>query len=230
MAKPMLTRSTTARSNASRHLRTLLIALAAVGLSLELSGCFLMAVGAVAAGSYAATDRRTLGAQTDDKVIPVKVASKISDAVGDANTHINVTGFNRKVLLTGEVPTDQAKDAAGRAAAGVEDVTGVVNELTVSGPSSLTSRTSDAVITTEVKAKFVSSSDIFGNAYKVVTERGSVYLMGRVTQHEGDRAAELARTVGGVQRVVKVFDYISEDELKQLQSQPAPEGKTTNQP
>jgi osmotically-inducible protein OsmY len=122
------------------------------------------------------------------------------------------------VLLTGEVRDEQMKAAVEREVAAIEGVQSVVNELEVAGASSFTSRSNDTLITGKVKASFVDAKDVYANAIKVVTERGTVYLLGRVTQREGQMAGEVTRGVGGVQKVVKIFEYISEDELKQMAS------------
>ncbi len=180
-----------------------------------LQGCVGMAVGGVVAGTLAATDRRTLGAQTEDRGIVLKGESRMSKLVGDAG-HVNVNSFNRTVLLTGEVRDAQMKEAAAREMGAVEGVQSVINELEIAGPTSLTSRSSDAMITGKVKASFVDAKDIFANSFKVVTERGVVYLMGRVTEREGKRAGEIASGVSGVRKVIKLFDYLSEDELKSM--------------
>lgn len=187
--------------------------------ALSLQGCFgLVAAGAVV-GTLAATDRRTLGAQTEDKTILVKAETRLPNIVGDAG-HVNVTAFNRKVLLTGEVRDEAMKAAVEREVAGIQNVESVVNELAILGPSSLTSRSNDAFITGKVKASFVDNKTLSANSIKVVTERGDVYLMGRVTQNEGNLAAEIARGVPGVSRVVKVFEYISDEEYRRLSTTP----------
>jgi osmotically-inducible protein OsmY len=187
--------------------------------ALSLQGCFgFVAAGAVV-GTLAATDRRTLGAQTEDKAIAVKAETRIPQLVGDAG-HVNVTSFNRKVLLTGEVRDDAMKAAVEREVAGIQNVESVVNELAILGPSSYTSRSNDTFITGKVKASFVDNKTLSANAIKVVTERGDVYLMGRVTQNEGNLAAEIARGVSGVSRVVKVFEYISDEEYQRLSKTP----------
>lgn len=187
-----------------------------------LQGCIALAAGGTVVGTLAATDRRTLGAQTEDRGIMIKGETRVSKLVGDAG-HVNVNSFNRKVLLTGEVRDAQMKDAVEREVAAVEGVTSVVNELEVAGPSSLTSRSNDALITGKVKASFVDAKDLFANSFKVVTERGTVYLMGRVTDREATRGAQVAAGVSGVRKVVKVFDYISEDELKQMSMSTQPQ-------
>ena len=191
-------------------------------LATTLTGCIEMAVGGVVVGALAASDRRTLGAQTEDRAIMLKGESRVSKLVGGEG-HVNVNSFNRKVLLTGEVKDEQMKAAAEREIAGVEGVQSVVNELAVSGLSSLGSRSNDALITGKVKASFVDAKDLFANSFKVVTERGTVYLMGRVTDREGRRGAEVAAGVPGVQRVVKVFEYISEEDLKKMSSSQQPQ-------
>ncbi|MGA2548664.1 MAG: BON domain-containing protein [Burkholderiaceae bacterium] len=201
--------------------RSLRLGLIVLALGAPLAGCIPVIATGVVAGTYAATDRRSVGAISDDKVISVRADNLIEKEFGDGS-HITVTSFNRKVLLTGEVPDDRAKVRAERIVNGVENVTGVVNELAVSPPSSFTSRSSDTFITSEVKAHLINEKDIYANVFKVVTERGTVYLMGRVTEREGDYAANIARQIGGVLGVVKVFDYISEDELKLMNTQAAP--------
>jgi osmotically-inducible protein OsmY len=207
----------------SKRCRRPLAAIALCGfVAVSLQGCFTMALGGAALmGTFAATDRRTLGAQTEDKSILVKGESHVMNQVGSAG-HVNVASFNRKVLLTGEVRDEAMKAAVEREIMAIENVQSVVNELQVSPPASFTSRSNDTFITGKVKASFLDAKDVFGNAFKVVTERGSVYLMGMVTQAEGARAADIARGVSGVQKVVKVFDYISDAELQRLSNQPAP--------
>ncbi len=197
----------------TRVAATLVVALAAVA---PLSGCIPLFFGAVGAGAYATTDRRSLGAQTDDKVIAVRVDSRISNALSD-RAHVNVNSFNRKVLLTGEVPDQAAKERAEAIARSTENVASVVSDLEIGGMTPSTGRNNDAYLTAKVKAQLVSRKDVFANAYNVVTEKSIVYLMGRVTREEGDRAADIARDVSGVQKVVKVFDYISPEELGNLQ-------------
>ena len=188
--------------------------LTAATLSTQLAGCFPVIV-AVGAGAYATTDRRSLGAQADDKVIASRAASRIEDALSQ-RAHINVNSFNRKVLLTGEVPDEASRQKAEQIAKAVDNVQSVVADLEIGGMTPSSARNNDAFITGKVKTELVSTKDIFGNAYKVVTEKSIVYLMGRVTREEGDRAAEVARNVSGVAKVVKVFDYISSDELTQI--------------
>ena len=188
-------------------------------LALSLQGCVGLMLGGAAVGGLAATDRRTLGAQADDKTISIKGESRIPGVVGDPS-HIDVTSFNRKVLLTGEVRDEAAKDAAEKEAKSIVGVQSVLNELEVGEPSSFSQRSRDAFITSKVKASLLEAKDVFGSAVKVVTERGNVYLMGLATEREANRAAEIAAGVSGVQKVVKAFEYLTEDELTQLSSAP----------
>lgn len=200
----------------SKRMMRVLTAAALCGVvATTLQGCVEMAVGTAVMGTLAATDRRTFGAQTEDKTILVKGESRIAKLVGGAG-HVNVASFNRKVLLTGEVRDDAMKAAVEQEMRAVEGVEAVVNELDVMGPSSFTSRSNDSIITGMVKASFVDAKDLYANAIKVVTERGVVFLMGRVTQREGHLAANVASSVNGVHKVVKVFEYISEEDFRQL--------------
>ncbi len=198
---------------ALRHLSKAILCAALLG---SLSGCVEMVVGSAVMGAVATADRRTLGAQTEDKSITVKAELRIPKVAGQ-DAHVNVAAFNRKVLLTGEVPDAAAKAAVEREVAAIDGVQNVINELDVAGPASYTSRSSDALITTKVKASLVDMKTISATSFKVVTERGTVYLMGRVTQREGQLAADIARGVSGVQKVVKIFEYISEEEMRALQ-------------
>lgn len=179
----------------------------------SLQGCVPLVMGGAALGAAATMDRRTLGAQTEDKSITVKAEVQVPKIVGSAG-HVNIASYNRKVLLTGEVRDEAMKAAVEREVRGIENVVSVINELAIAGPSSYTSRSSDALITTNVKASLVEMKTISATSFKVVTERGTVYLMGRVTQREGDLGAKIAQSVSGVQRVVKIFEYITEEELR----------------
>ena len=188
------------------------LALSAIG---SLSGCVAVLAGGAVGGGLLLTDRRTSGTQLEDQGIELKAGGRVREAITDRG-HVNVTSYNRVALISGEVPTDADKEAVGKAIGAIENVNTVVNELAVSGNSSLTSRSSDAVITGRVKGALIDAKDVQANAIKVVTERGNVYLMGRVTEKEADRAAQVARDVGGVLKVVRVFDILSEDQLKAL--------------
>jgi osmotically-inducible protein OsmY len=186
-----------------------------------LSGCLPLVVGgAVVGGSLVATDRRTSGAQLEDEGIELRSVNRLRDAFLE-RVHINATSYNRQVLLTGEVPSEADKARAQEIVSRVENVRSIVNELAVLGNSTLTSRSSDSLVTGRVKAAFVDAKDLYANAFKVVTERGTTHLMGRVTQREATRATEIARTTPGVQRVVRVFEIISEEELQRMLPQPS---------
>lgn len=204
----------------SRVKRPLATTLLCGAMLTTLSGCFGLIMGGAVMGGVAAADRRTLGAQTEDKAIAVKGESRIPAIVGDAG-HVNVTSFNRRVLLSGEVRDAAMKAAVEREVRSIDSVQAVANELEIAGPATYTSRSNDTLLTAKVKTSLVDMKTISASSFKVVTERGIVYLMGRVTQREGTVAADVARGVGGVQKVVKLFDYISEEELKQLQAEPA---------
>jgi osmotically-inducible protein OsmY len=182
----------------------------------SLSGCVEMMVGSAVMGAVATADRRTLGAQTEDKAIAVKAEIRVAKLTGD-NGHVNVTSYNRKVLLTGEVKDEAMKAAVEREVRAIDNVISVINELEIAGPASYTSRSNDALITTKVKASLVDAKTISAVSFKVVTERGNVYLMGIVTQREGNIAADITKGVSGVQKVVKIFEYISEEDLKAMQ-------------
>lgn len=166
--------------------------------------------------SLMVTDRRTSGTQLEDQAIELKAMTRTREAVGERG-HVNATSYNRTLLLTGEVAAETDKVAVEQAVAKIEGVRSVVNELVVAGSSSLAARSTDAILTSKVKASFVDAKDVFANAIKVVTERSTVYLMGRVTEREANRASDIARGVGGVQKVVRVFEVITEAELADLQ-------------
>lgn len=200
--------------------RPLALSVLCAAMMTSLTGCIALVAGGAISGTLAASDRRTFGAQTEDTTIQVKGANKLRNIIGDAG-HTNINSFNRRVLLTGEVRDEAMKAAAERELRSVEGVISVTNELEIAGPASYTSRSNDALITTKVKASLVDAKDISANSYQVTTERGTVYLQGRVTQREGQIGADIARGVSGVNKVVKVFEYISEDEYKQYQATPA---------
>jgi osmotically-inducible protein OsmY len=199
-------------------LKTLLVSIALSGLS----ACapFIMG-GAFVGGVMVASDRRTSGAQLEDEGIEFKAAARLREVMGD-RAHINVTSYNRQVLLTGEVPSEADKTNAKELVAKVENVKSIENDLAVLGNSSLSARSSDTVVTGRVKAALVDEKEVSANAFKVVTERGAVYLMGRVTKHEAERATDAVRKTAGVQKVVRLFEYITDEELKALTPAPAP--------
>lgn len=208
--------------------RLVLLSLSAAALAASLSACVpLMVGGAAAGGALVAMDRRTSGAQLEDEGIELRARNRLKESLGD-NAHINITSFNRQVLLTGEVATAQDQQRAEQVVARVDNVRSVVNDLAVMPPSSLTQRSSDVLTTGKVKASLVDAKDVQVNAFNVITERGVVYLMGRVSAREANRATEIARGVGSVSKVVRVFEIMSEDELARLNRQgptPAPPAK-----
>lgn len=192
----------------------------------SLSACAPLVLGGAVGGAFMATDRRTSGIQLEDQAIELKVSNRIKEAIGDLG-HINVNAYNRRVLLTGEVPNEADRAAAQQAAAAVENVDNVYNELMVSLNSSFSTRANDVLLASKVKATLVDARDIISNAFSVIVERGDVYLMGLVTEREANRAAELAASVKGVNRVVKVMKIISEDELARKLPRPANTSTTT---
>lgn len=197
--------------------RTVAVVAMAGAAAAGLGGCAPLVVGGAVVGTtLVAIDRRTSGIQLEDQNIELKAAARARAAAGADGSHINVTSYNRLVLLTGEVPSEAARRAAEQASAQVENVRSIVNELAVAGVSSLTSRSNDAILTGRVKATFVDGG-LPAQAVKVVTERGVVHLMGRVTEGEAERATQAARRVPGVQKVVRVFEIITEQELAALQ-------------
>ena len=204
----------------TRPARRLAGALAVAAIAAALGGCAAAVVGGAVATGMVATDRRSTGAQLDDQNIELRAASSLSGTFGD-RAHINVTSFNAKVLITGEVATEADRQQAFQIVSQVQGVRSVVNELAVMPVTSLSQRSSDSLITAKVKASMVDASDVFGNLFKVVTERNTVYLMGRVTQVEANRATEIARGVSGVERVVRVLEIVTEAELKPPPPTPA---------
>lgn len=210
-------------------LRRPLAAAAICGMvAVGLQGCIgVLAAGGIATG-FAASDRRTLGAQTEDKGISLKAASRVEAVVGTP-AHINATSFNRKLLLTGEVRSEDAKQAAAKEAAAIPGVEKVFNELTVGEPTSIGTRSNDTYITSKVLASLFDAKDVFSNSFKVVTENGVVYMMGLVTQREGDRGAEIVRGIDGVQKVVTVYEYLTEAELAEIGSRQADSNQPSSQ-
>ena len=203
---------------------------AAALLASSLGACIPLVVGgAVVGGTLIANDRRTSGAQLEDEGIELRGSSRIRSNFGD-RVHVNVNSYNRQVLLTGEVPTAQDKALVEQIISRVENVSSVVNELAILSSPSLVQRSADALITGRVKAMLVDTKDLFANSFHVVTERGTTYLMGRVTQREADRATAVARGTPGVQKVVRIFEIISEEELARYLPRPtqAPAVKPTN--
>lgn len=195
--------------------------LAAVTVSTSLTGCFpLLLGGAMVGGAAVYTDRRTSGIQLEDEAIELKASNRLRNELGE-RARVSVVSYNRLVLLTGEVSGEADKAVVGRVVSGIDNVRSIVNEVTVVSAQPTNTVASDALVTSKVKASLVDSKDIFAQSVKVVTERGTVYLMGRVTEREANRATEIARGVSGVDKVVRVFEIITEAELANMQA-PAP--------
>lgn len=171
-----------------------------------LSGCFGLAAGGIGAAALMIDDRRTSGTYVEDENIEWKALAMLNDRF--KGSHVNTTSFNRKVLLTGEVSTEETKKAVAEAVRKIESVREVANELAIGANSSFTARGNDSLVTSNVKARMVGNGKFSTNHVKVVTEAGTVYLMGLVTHGEGDAAGEIARTTAGVNGVVKVFEYV----------------------
>ena len=206
----------------------LVLALAA-SLVATLSACVPLVVGGAAMSAMVVADRRTSGAQLEDEGIELRGANRLRDTFVD-RAHINITSYNRQVLLSGEVATEAARQQAEEVISRVENVRTIVNELTVASNATLLARSSDTLITGKVKASFVDARDLYAGAFKVVTERSTVYLMGRVTQREADRASAIARQIEGVQRVVRIFEVISEEEMRRIQAQLVPSSPASPRP
>ena len=173
-------------------------------------------IGGVLGGAMVASDRRTTGIQVEDESIEHRSASAMRENFG-TKEHINITSYNRQVLITGQVSSDLVRTQAEQLVGRVQNVRSVVNELVVGPVSSNSDRASDVLLVAKVKASMVDTEDVFANIFKVVVERGTVYLMGRVTQAEAKRATDVVRGVSGVKRVVRVFEFITEDELRAMQ-------------
>ena len=203
--------------------RPLLAIALGVTLASSLQGCIPLAVGTMAVGTMAAVDRRMLGAQADDKAIELKGEGRASKVTGD-DGRVAVTSYNRLVLLTGEVRDDKMKAEVEQQVATLSGIKRIENDLVVAPVSSVSARSSDLLITSKVKAAIIDTKDLYLSAFKVHTDRGVVYLMGRVTQRESKLVAEVTRNAAGnIRKVVKLFEYISDEELQDLQAKPAAE-------
>jgi osmotically-inducible protein OsmY len=203
--------------------------LAAAAVVSALSACAPLVVGGAVVGGLVVTDRRTSGIQLEDEGIELRGANRIRDAVG-SRVRVNLTSYNRQVLLTGEAPNAEDRQRVEQIVAGVENVRAVVNELVIMDSPTLTQRSSDLLVSGKVKAAMVDAKDLQANAFKVVTERGTVYLMGRVTRGEADRATEVTRSVSGVQKVVRILEIISEEELQRMQPRSEPAAPAAQAP
>jgi osmotically-inducible protein OsmY len=186
--------------------------------------------GGVIGGAMVASDRRTAGIQLEDEMIEQRSGTAMRENFGNKE-HINITSYNRQVLITGEVSNDTVRRQVESLVSRVENVRAVVNELAIGPGSSTSERANDVLMVAKVKASMVDTEDVFANVFKVVSERGTIYLMGRVTQREAKRATDVVRGVSGVKRVVRVFDYLTEDELRAMQPKRSnPESVNLNTP
>lgn len=205
------------------------LALGAV-LCTSLQGCLPLVVGATAVSSMAAVDRRTLGTQTDDKTIELKGEGRASKITGDKG-RVAVTSYNRMVVLSGEVADEKMKAEVEAQIATLGDLKKIENDLEVAPVSTVSARSSDLLITSKVKAAIIDTKDLYLSAFKIHTDRGVVYMMGRVTQREAKLGAEVARNAAGdIRKVVKLFEYITEDELLEMKAKQAPEESRTSAP
>ncbi len=190
-----------------------------------LSGCFGVAMVGTGAGVLMATDRRPAETYVTDEAIEVRANNRIKDQFGD-RVHVSVTSYDRSVLLVGEVPDAATRSAVEKIVSTVPNVKSISNELMIAGANSLSGESNDAYITTKVKARFVDANQFSANHVKVVTEAGVVYLLGIVTQREADEAVQIARTTAGVMKVVRVFEIISDERARQIDSAPTADTRT----
>ena len=180
-----------------------------------LQGCFPIVAAGVGSGVAATLDRRSLGTQTEDESIEWKAGSRVGDKLKDRG-HFNFTSYNRKVLLSGEVASEEIKAEAERIVAGIPNVSGVYNELIVGPSSSFAQRSNDSFITSKVKSRSVDSGKFNPLHVKVVTEAGTVFLLGMLTQAEADSAILVARTTAGVKKVVPLLEFITPAKAREL--------------
>ena len=204
----------------SRPLPALAAVVLLAGLVPALQGCFPVVAAGAGAGALMISDRRYAETYLADEAIEIRAANRAGEKFGD-KIHLNVTSYNRMVLLTGEVPDATTRAEVERTVGSVPNVKAVTNELQVAGISSFGARGNDTYISSKVKARFIDANKFAANHVKVVTEAGVVYLLGIVTQKEADAAVEVARTTGGVQKVVKVLEVISDEEARRLDARPA---------
>jgi osmotically-inducible protein OsmY len=190
-------------------LQRLRVVVSIIGITTLLAGCAAAVVGGATVGALALQDQRTTGTQINDEEIEWKVlVAVLDDEQIRTNSHVNATSFNGVVLLTGETTSESLRSQIESIANKVAEVREVYNEIIVAAPSSLGSRSNDSWITGKVKTKLFEALGDKALQVKVVTERSTVFLMGLVSAQLGTDAAEAARRVGGVQRVIKVFEYI----------------------
>ena len=183
-----------------------------------ISGCFGVAAVGMGAGALLISDRRASETYVTDEGIELRANNRLRENYG-SKEHVNVTSYNRMVLLTGEASSAEAKASIEKLISGVPNVKSIANELAIAGASSLGGRSNDTYLTSKVKARFVDAKQFSAHHVKVVTEAGVVFLLGIVTQTEADAAADIARTTGGVQKVVRVFEIISPEQARTIDGQ-----------
>jgi osmotically-inducible protein OsmY len=193
-----------------QSIRNVLLGAAVAALvAATLSGCIAIAVGGVATGAVVAHDKRTAGSVIEDQSIELKAHEAVnSDPELDEQAHIVVVSYNQIVLVAGQVPTEELRARAIKKISEIQKVRHVNDELTLATPTSFSTRSSDSLITAKVKAKLFGTDSLDASRIKVVTENGTVYLMGLITKTDSDVGAEVASKVGSVQRVVKLFEYV----------------------
>ena len=189
--------------------------LSATLLGVALSACAPLMVGGAITSAVVASDRRTAGAQLEDQGIELRGSNRLKEQMGSRG-RVSVTSFNRRVLLSGEVANERDKALAEEIIKGVDNVASVFNELGVVNSPSFSDQAADSLLTGRVKAAMVDAEDLAANSFKVVTNPGTVYLMGRLTQKEADMATEVARTTKGATRVVRVMEVLTEEELARV--------------
>lgn len=207
--------------------RRAMLGLMTLGLALPaLQGCFGVVVAGATVGVLAASDRRSLGVQTDDEAIELKAANRLSPDISK-RSHINMTSYNRQVLLTGEVPDEATRARVADEIGRIENVQGVWNELAIAGNSSFGNRSNDTYITSKVKARFIDANQFAANRVKVVTEASVVFLLGIVTDREAKAAIQVARSTEGVRKVVNLLQIISDTEARRIDSNIANSASST---
>lgn len=196
-------------------LRPLLLAAVLAGGLLPLSGCFPLAAGGALMTGLVSADRRSAGAQLEDQNIEIKANNQLRLNMGE-RAHINITSYNRQVLITGEVPSAQDQALAAQLVKSVDNVATVLNELAVMGNTTLTERSNDVITAGRIKAAIFDAQDLTSSAFKITIERGVVYLLGRVTPREAKRVTEVITAVPGVRKVVRALEVITEEELARI--------------
>jgi osmotically-inducible protein OsmY len=210
------------RFNLKRSLHAAAFSAALLSLGASLTACVPLVLGGAAGGAaLIASDRRSSGMQLEDESIELRIVTRVRNDFG-TRVRVNPVSFNRQVLLTGDVASEQDRQAVEQLVRRVDNVASVVNELVVMNTPSLMDRSADLLITGRLKASILDDPELQSNAFKVVTERGTIYLMGRVTRREVERVTTLARGTSGARRVVRVFEEISDDQLRRLQPEANP--------